>query len=100
MRGKLSVQQDGSGERQLIVELEADAAVHADACSLPLCVRGRAGRPCGSFPGLYRCYSMPAYPVTFALLLFACVCRGVPADPVAAFQDFIAAADGGDGYAW
>jgi hypothetical protein len=24
----------------------------------------------------------------------------MPADPVTAFQDFIAAADGGDGYAW
>ncbi|WIA36276.1 hypothetical protein OEZ86_007603 [Tetradesmus obliquus] len=57
-------------ERQLSVELEADAAIHADAYSLR-----RLG---------YR----------------RLMGRGVPADPVAAFQDFIAAADGGDGYAW
>ncbi|KAF6266102.1 hypothetical protein COO60DRAFT_1697460 [Scenedesmus sp. NREL 46B-D3] len=57
-------------ERQLSLELEADAAIHADSYSLR-----RLG---------YR----------------RLLGRGMPADPATAFQDFIAAADGGDGYAW
>jgi hypothetical protein len=31
---------------------------------------------------------------------FCCGYRGMPSDPLTAYQDFIAAADGGDGYAW